>query len=139
MVRQRSATIRDVARLAGVAPSTASRVLSGKELQIPVTEKTRRRVLAAAQSLDYRRNRLATGLAVARTHLIGFSLPSITPDLHQAYPAVTYENRGATICGMLAVFQSRGYEMHILNRIENEASSPSSRRKPCVDFLDGII
>ncbi|HWV49559.1 MAG TPA: LacI family DNA-binding transcriptional regulator, partial [Microbacterium sp.] len=46
----RRATIADVARAAGVAPSTASVVFSGKA---QVAEATRERVLAAAASLGY--------------------------------------------------------------------------------------
>ncbi|KJL40360.1 MULTISPECIES: LacI family DNA-binding transcriptional regulator [Microbacterium] len=46
----RRATISDVAREAGVSPSTASVVFSGKT---PVSEATRRRVLDAASALGY--------------------------------------------------------------------------------------
>lgn len=46
----RRATILDVARRAGVSPSTASVVFSGKT---PVSDGTRRRVLDAAESLGY--------------------------------------------------------------------------------------
>lgn len=46
----RRATISDVAREAGVSPSTASVVFSGKT---PTSEATRARVLAAAESLGY--------------------------------------------------------------------------------------
>lgn len=46
----RRATISDVAREAGVSPSTASVVFSGKT---PVTDATRRRVLDAASALGY--------------------------------------------------------------------------------------
>jgi DNA-binding LacI/PurR family transcriptional regulator len=46
----RRATISDVAREAGVSPSTASVVFSGKA---PVSDATRERVLAAAESLGY--------------------------------------------------------------------------------------
>ena len=46
----RRATIADVAREAGVSPSTASVVFSSKT---PVSEATRRRVLDAAAALDY--------------------------------------------------------------------------------------
>ncbi|MFH8251763.1 LacI family DNA-binding transcriptional regulator [Microbacterium sp. B2969] len=46
----RRATISDVAREAGVSPSTASVVFSGKT---PVSDATRRRVLEAAESLGY--------------------------------------------------------------------------------------
>jgi len=49
-VSNRRATISDVAREAGVSPSTASVVFSGKT---PTSEATRARVLAAAESLGY--------------------------------------------------------------------------------------
>lgn len=139
MIKRKNATIREVAHLAGVAPSTVSRILNKKDLPIAVTDETRKRVLDAARALNYKANRLAAGLAVAHTHIIGLSLPSVIPDLDGAFPAVTYENRGALICGMLAYLHSRGYELHVLNRLENDAATPVSTRKPCVDFLDGII
>lgn len=47
---RRRATIADVAREAGVSPSTASVVFSGKT---PVSDATRQRVIAAAESLGY--------------------------------------------------------------------------------------
>ena len=58
-------SLRDVARLAGVSTSTASRVLSGSTH--PVGEGTRRRVLAAADQLNFAPNRLARALVTARS------------------------------------------------------------------------
>jgi LacI family transcriptional regulator len=58
-------SLRDVARLAGVSTSTASRVLSGSSH--PVGEGTRRRVLAAAEQLNFAPNRLARALVTARS------------------------------------------------------------------------
>ena len=49
-MRARRATIADVARTAGVSPSTASVVFSGRT---PVSDATRQRVLAAAAELGY--------------------------------------------------------------------------------------
>lgn len=63
------ASLRDVARTAGVSVSTASRVLSGSSH--PVSEPTRRRVLEAADSLGFEPNRLARALATARSRTIG--------------------------------------------------------------------
>ena len=48
------ATIRDVARKAGVSPSTASIVLAGKAQQRHISDKTRLKVEQAARELGYR-------------------------------------------------------------------------------------
>lgn len=75
------ATIKDVAKLAGVSVSTASIALSGKG---PVSEATRRRVLEAAQVLDYRPNAIARSLVTRRTHTVGLVLSDITdPYFHE--------------------------------------------------------
>ncbi|MDI3318039.1 MAG: LacI family DNA-binding transcriptional regulator [Bacillota bacterium] len=68
------ATIREVARMAGVSPATVSRVLNG---QAPVRESTRRRVLEAVEALGFTPNGLARGLAKGVTRTIGLVLPDI--------------------------------------------------------------
>ena len=68
------ATIRDVAKLAGVSMSTVSRTLSGK---IFVEEKTREKVLEAVEKLHYRPNLLARGLRAGSTGSIAFLVPDI--------------------------------------------------------------
>lgn len=65
----RRATIADVARAAGVSPSTASVVFSGKT---PVSDATRARVLEAAASLGYTGpDPLAASLRRGRTGIVG--------------------------------------------------------------------
>lgn len=61
------ATLQDVAALASVSLATASRVLSGSTH--PVADGTRRRVLSAAEELDFEPNMLASGLARSRTQV----------------------------------------------------------------------
>ncbi|WP_246207549.1 LacI family DNA-binding transcriptional regulator [Tsukamurella spumae] len=63
----------DVARLAGVTRSTVSYTISGSR---PISDETRRRVLAAMEELDYTPNVLAQGLAGSRTSLLGLLVPS---------------------------------------------------------------
>jgi DNA-binding LacI/PurR family transcriptional regulator len=70
------ATLKDVARLAEVDPSTVSRVLSGDPSQA-VRPETRDRIVAAAGSLRYRPNALARGLRTRRTDTIGLIIPSL--------------------------------------------------------------
>lgn len=62
-------TSADVARLAGVSPTTVSLVLSGKAARI--SDATKDRVLAAVDSLGYRPNRAAQGLRRGRSSTIG--------------------------------------------------------------------
>ena len=64
-------TIRDVALLAGVAESTVSRVLTGAETSIAISEDTRQRVLQAANDLAYRAHPSARALRGKGTNLLG--------------------------------------------------------------------
>jgi len=68
-------TIKDVARAAGVSPSTVSRALSAPDLVQP---ETRRRVQQAASDLGYHPNRAARGLITGRTGNIGLIVPDLT-------------------------------------------------------------
>src|ERR671910_588708 len=60
------ATLKDVARVAGVHPGTASRALNVETRDL-VNEDTARRVLSAAERLGYRPNPIARGLAERRS------------------------------------------------------------------------
>lgn len=71
---KRRATIRDVARKAGVSPATVSRYLN-KKLQLP--PESARRIEDAIWELDYKPNALARNLSVGETRLIGFVVPDI--------------------------------------------------------------
>lgn len=72
-------SLKDVSRLAGVSPSTASRVITGN----PRVDKERReRVLAAVAQLKYKPNLLARGLRTRSGRLIGFMVPEI---LHETF------------------------------------------------------
>jgi LacI family transcriptional regulator len=68
------ATIRDVARLAGVSIATVSRVFNGSPR---VSQESARRVRAAATRLDYWPNSGARSLTTNRTHALGVLLPDL--------------------------------------------------------------
>lgn len=72
--RARTATLTDVARLAGVSVATASKALNGRDHVHP---DTRRRVLDAAEQLSFTPNTLARGLLAGRTGTVGL----LTSDL----------------------------------------------------------
>ena len=77
------ATLRDVARLAGVHPGTVSRALNPQTRGL-VNERTARRVLDAAQELGYRPNPIARGLRTNRSHTIGVLVPDLMNPLFAA-------------------------------------------------------
>ena len=70
------ASITEVARLAGVSPATASRVVSAADY--PVSAATRARVLEAARELDYVPNALARGLLKSRVPVVAVIVHDIT-------------------------------------------------------------
>ena len=67
-------TLKDVAADAGVSVATAARVLN-RDPRLRVRPATRQRVLSAAEALDYRPNRVASGLRTRRTGTIALVLP----------------------------------------------------------------
>jgi len=78
MTNTKPPTMAQIAERAGAALSTVSYVLSGKR---PVSEETRRRVLAAIEELNYRPHGPARALASGASHTIALFLPSANWDL----------------------------------------------------------
>ncbi|WP_239088349.1 LacI family DNA-binding transcriptional regulator [Planosporangium mesophilum] len=72
MTEQRVVTIGDVARRAGVSPSTVSYVLSGKR---PISQPTRERVLETVRALGYHPHAGARALASNRSNVLALIVP----------------------------------------------------------------
>ena len=74
MIQKKSSapTMKDVAREAGVALGTVSRVINGK----PVTEEYQRRVMEAIETLNYHVNSYAQGLKTTRTYIVAVLIPN---------------------------------------------------------------
>ena len=68
------ATLKDVAKLAGVSPSTVSRTLSGT---IFVEEKTRERVMKAVEELQYHPSMTARALKAGKSYTFALMVPDI--------------------------------------------------------------
>lgn len=78
------ATMKDVARLAGVSVATVSAAMSGTAY---VSPPLRDRVNEAVISLGYRRNAVASNLKRGRTSLIGLIVPDITNPFYTEFVA----------------------------------------------------
>ncbi|KOF57167.1 catabolite control protein A [Clostridium sp. DMHC 10] len=81
-----AASIKDVAKEAGVSIATVSRVLNDVDV---VNEETKKKVMIAIKKLDYRPNIVARSLKTQRTRTIGIVIPDISS---QFYPEIV---RGA--------------------------------------------
>ena len=117
------ATIYDIAKLAGVNPSTVSRALS-KPGRINV--KTEERIHAAAKELNYRLNPMARALPTGRTNTLGLLLADITNPMF--FDVVRGAERAAS---------RRGYTLILAESQESGAreAEAAERVAPSVDGL----
>ena len=126
------ATLKDVARLAEVDPSTVSRVLRGDPSQA-VRPDTRDRIMAAAGSLRYRPNALARGLRTRRTDTIGLIIPSLE---NVGFSEVTHGiQAAAAAAGKLVVV----IESEALDRFEEASMAEAYSRLITDGRVDGLI
>ena len=90
----RTVTMQDIARAAGVSQSTVSRILNDAVTTVPIAAVTRQRVLDVANRLGYRPNPLARGLRGAKTMLLGIIVREISdPFFAPAVEAVSTRAR----------------------------------------------
>lgn len=71
-------SIKDIAKLAGVAPSTVSFVLNGKEKEMRISEEMAHKIRNIIQETGYVPNRSAASLRTGRTHNIGLIVEDIS-------------------------------------------------------------
>jgi DNA-binding LacI/PurR family transcriptional regulator len=119
------ASVKDVSKLAGVSPSTVSRVITGNA---PVDEATKRRVLEAVEKLNYRPNLIARGLRNRSGKLIGLMVPEIR-----------HETFSAFICYVEEACVKRGFTMILGNTHEDSAIEERVVSNLVGMNVDGII
>ncbi|MBI5668651.1 MAG: LacI family DNA-binding transcriptional regulator [Chloroflexi bacterium] len=78
------ATMRDVARLAGVSQSTVSRVLSRSTSPIQISQDTVQKVLDAVDKLGYRPNLTARSLRGQKTNMIAIMIADISNPMYHS-------------------------------------------------------
>ena len=100
----REPTLADVAELAGVSLTTVSRVLNNRGY---LSEKTKKNVADAIETLGYRPNSLARALHGKRTQTVGLIVPAVSLPLFGAL-AVEVENALADAGYRLLICNSMG-------------------------------
>jgi len=125
----RRVTLSDVAKLAGVSPTTVSRVLRGAYNPRPVSEEVQRRVLEAAAKLGYQPNPIAQALSTRRTHILGLVLLSPTQ--------LTHPYTAAIVQGALEVAHQHGYHVTLIPT--EQWRGALSRDHRILTMTDGLI
>ena len=106
MSKNTSRSIYEVARAAGVSTATVSRVLGGRADLVATG--TRERVVAAVQTLGYRPNRMARGLATGRSNIVGVLVHDIrNRQLAQVLRGI---DRAARELGLLTMLCNTDYD-----------------------------
>jgi len=119
------ANINDVARLAGVSKSTVSRVINDNE---NVSKITRKKVLNAADKLNYHTNKIAKSLSTNKTDFIGLIIPNIK---NPFYSKVCWHAEN--------LLKSKNYKTIICNT-NHDIDEESSYIKTLEDYnVDGIL
>ena len=107
-------TIKHVAELAQVHPSTVSRVFSG---HAKISQETRQRVTAAADQLNFHPNAIARSLTTRRTQTLGMIIPHTQDEffLDIFFPQVMH--------GLLDIAYEQGFRV-ILAGVDNPEHEP---------------
>lgn len=121
-----SVTIKDISKEAGVSIASVSRVINGNYGN--VSAETKNKILRIAQELNYRPNRLARGLVINRTNIIGL----IVPDIANPFFAELAK-------GIEAKAYYHGYKLILCNTDESHEKSDSYIDVMFEYNVDGVL
>ena len=124
------ATIKDVARVAGVSPSTVSRALHGSDR---ISEPMRRRIQQIAREMDFHPNQMARSLVSRETRIIGIVFPDDAGmNLgNPFYPAV--------LQGLGHAASNERYQMLLITGSEEILAAEAARAAMDSGYVSGLI
>ncbi|MCL1631431.1 LacI family DNA-binding transcriptional regulator [Sporolactobacillus sp. CPB3-1] len=117
--------LEDVAKAAGVSPTTVSRVLNNRGA---ISDKTRKRVHDAVQRLNYHPNEIARSLFVSKTHLIGIIFPSTSQPFF-----------GEMIAQIENLLFEKNYKVLICNTMDQADKEKNYLNMLLASQVDGVI
>lgn len=122
--RPMPATIKDVARAAGVSVATVSRAMNGHSNVLP---DTRERILAAAKALRFTPSGAARSLIMRRTETVG----ALLPDLHGEYFS-------ELIRGIDQAARARGLHL-LVSSSHGDAEEAAAALRAMAGRVDGVL
>ncbi|HEX7083756.1 MAG TPA: LacI family DNA-binding transcriptional regulator [Gaiellaceae bacterium] len=121
----RHPTLVDVARLAQVAPSTASRALHESPR---ISEATRRRVRAAALGLGYKPNRIARSLRTRTADFVGIVVPDIGVGFYSRF-----------VKGAQELLETAGHQVLVMSTEREAAREEAALRTLAEHRVGGLL
>ena len=130
MNRKAKPTVKDVAKQAGVSPSTVSRVISNNPR---ISQATRDRVFKEMEALQYHPNAIARSLARSRTRIVGVIMPTRESDtlLNPFFPEA--------LRGIVVAASRFGYDVLLSTNSKNKEELDVIKNFIGTGKVDGLI
>lgn len=84
-------SLKDIAKLAGVSPSTVSFVLNGKAKQMRISNALADRIIEVARKEGYHPNQVAVSLRTGKSHMLGLIVESMSGNFFASFARVIEE------------------------------------------------
>jgi LacI family transcriptional regulator len=121
----REVTLADVAEVAGVSASTASRALSGRGELSP---ETRAAVIEIARELHFEPSHLARSLRTRTTHTVGFVVPDVSSPFY-----------ASALKGAQGALEEAGYRVLLMDSEQAADSEVEALRTLLSHRVDGLL
>lgn len=152
-------SLKDIARIAGVSPSTVSFVLNGKAKQMRISETLATRIMEVAKTEGYHPNPVAVSLRTGKSQILGLIVETISGNFFASLSRIiedeaarfgykvvytsTENNRqkGKELIGMLSQRQVDGYIITPTPGMEQDIKELIADNKPVVlmdSYFPGI-
>jgi LacI family transcriptional regulator len=127
-MHHRKTNIKDIAKNTSLSISTVSRVLNGKAKQFRISENSQKKILEAAEALNYIPNQIAVNLQSGKTKTIALIVPSLMNPFF------------SRIAGMINMeLQRMGYATLVTDCDENPEIEKQELRQMNSRNVEGII
>lgn len=84
-------SLKDIARLAGVSPSTVSFVLNGKAKQMRISNTLADKIIEVARKEGYHPNQVAVSLRTGKSHMLGLIVESMSGNFFASFARIIEE------------------------------------------------
>ena len=143
-------SLKDIAKLVGVSPSTVSFVLNGKATEMRISSRLADKIMKVAKNEDYKPNNVAVSLRTGKSKIIGLVVDTISGNFfaslakiieseaeHFGYKVIYCSTgneitKARELLGMLYQYHVDGYLIIPTKGLEKEIENLSLNKKPLV-------